>query len=307
MDVQAVTVGEVLIELERGPDDRYSIGFGGDTFHTAIWLARAGIETSFCTALGQDRYSDAALEAAAAAGVTADLVLRMADRLPGLCLIANDADGERRREYWRDTSPARQLFELPRWDRIAEQLVTAELVYLTGTTLSLYSNVGLGRLLAALEFARERGAIVAFDGAWESHNWRGDEQRARAVLAEALKRCSVALPSFASEAKLWGDPAPAATVERLATFGVTEIAVKNGAEPMLVHAEGKSVEVPLPEMAEVPDTNPARDAFNAGYLAARLKKELPEAAALAGHTLAAECLRNAGPAVPAPRRNGGSS
>ena len=42
----AVCVGEVLIELARGSDGRFSLSCGGDTFNTAVYLARAGIEAA---------------------------------------------------------------------------------------------------------------------------------------------------------------------------------------------------------------------------------------------------------------------
>ena len=41
-----ISVGEVMIELTRGPDSRYGLAFGGDTFNTAVYLARAGIESA---------------------------------------------------------------------------------------------------------------------------------------------------------------------------------------------------------------------------------------------------------------------
>ena len=304
-NVQVVTVGEVMVELARGADGRFALGYGGDTFHTAIYLSRCGAEVAFATALGKDSYSDAIVAAATTEGIATDLVLRIDDRVPGLYLVETGEKGERRYEYWREAEPARQLFELPGWDRIAEELVAAELVYLTGITLSLYSNVGLGRLLAALEFGRERGARIAFDSKWRTRGWRGDEQRARAVFSEALKRSDLVLLSFEDEAKLWGDATPEATIERLTTFGAREIVVKNGSEGVLVHADGQNVRVPVPDVVKPVDTTAASDAFNAAYLAARLKGEKPEAAALAGHRLAAEVMGHRGAILPSPKANGG--
>ena len=294
-----------MVELAREADGHFTLGYGGDTFYTAIYLSRCGAEVAFATALGKDSYSDGILQAAVAEGIATDLVLRISDRVPGLYLVETDAKGERNYEYWREAEPARQLFELPGWDHIAEELVAAELVYLSGITLSLYSNVGLGRLLAALEFGRERGAKIAFDSNWQSRGWRGDEQRARAVFSEALKRSTHALPSFDDEAKLWGDATPEATVERLITFGVREIVVKNGSQGALVHADGKNVRVPVPEAIKPIDTTAMGDAFNAAYLAARLKGEKPKAAALAGHRLAAQVMRHRGAILPRPQGEGG--
>jgi 2-dehydro-3-deoxygluconokinase len=306
-NLRVVLVGEVMIELVRGADGRYALGYAGDTFHAAIYLARSGANVAFATALGNDRYSDEAVKAAAAEGIATDLVLRVGDRVPGISLVEPTGTDARQIETWREGTPARQMFELPGWDRIAEQLVAAELVYFSGVTLALYSNVGLGRMLAALEFGRERGTKIAFDSNWRFANWRGDDQRARAVFSEALKRSDLALPSFEDEARLWGDASPKATVERLTTFGVREIVVKNGAEPALVHADGCSMEVPVPERLTTVDARAAGDAFNAGYIAARLRKESPETAALAAHRLAAEVLRNPGAIVPGTKRNGGTA
>ena len=56
---RVVCVGEVMIEIARGSDGRFGIACGGDTFNTAVYLARAGIDVAFATALGDDPYSDA--------------------------------------------------------------------------------------------------------------------------------------------------------------------------------------------------------------------------------------------------------
>jgi sugar/nucleoside kinase (ribokinase family) len=35
-------MGEMMVEVVARPDDAARIGFGGDTFHTAVYLARRG-------------------------------------------------------------------------------------------------------------------------------------------------------------------------------------------------------------------------------------------------------------------------
>lgn len=295
---KVMTIGEVMVEFARGPDGRYGLAFGGDTFNTAVYLARAGVETGYATALGDDAFSDRIFAAASGENIDTTAMLRAAGRMPGLYVIDTDARGERSFSYWRDTSPARDLFELPGWETVAEALVEASMVYLSGITLSLYSNVGLGRLLATLEFARERGARIVFDGNFRPRGWGGDVGRARAVYAEALKRASIALPTYDDEATLWGDGSPAATAERIATFGVNEIVVKNGAGGALVRNAGVSHLVPIPEPVEPIDTTAAGDSFNAAYLAARLGDASPEVAAEAGHQLAGRVIRHRGAIMP---------
>jgi 2-dehydro-3-deoxygluconokinase len=295
---RVVCVGEVMIELARGGDGRFAISCGGDTFNTAIYLARAGHGVAFATALGDDPYSEGVLALATTENVADDLVLRVPGRLPGLYLIDKDGGGGLRPYCWSDASPVRDLFELNHWDRIAEGLLAARMIYFSGITLSLFSNIGLGRFLAVIEVARKAGAKVVFDCNFRPHGWKGDLGRARTVFIETLKRADVALPAFDDEAVLWGDPSPESTVERMQAFGIAEIVVKNGPNSALVAAGGQREHVPVPEVVEPIDMQAAGDAFNAGYLAARLSGQAPAEAAAAAHRLAAQVIRHRGTILP---------
>lgn len=294
---KVVCVGEVMVELARGSDGRFGLAYGGDTFNTAVYLARAGVDVAYATALGDDTFSSEILALGAAEAVDMSLVPRLRGRVPGLYLITTDDAGERSFNYWRDTAPARTLFEAEGWQQVAAALVDARAVYFSGITLSLYSNQGLGRFLAALEMAGSR-RLQVFDGNFRPRNWGGDLNRARTVFAEALKRSSMALPTFEDEVALWGDASPAATIERMTTYGLTEVVVKNGAAGALVHADGRTVEVPVERAVAPLDTTGAGDSFNAGYLSARLQGAGPEEAARAGHRLAAEVIMHRGAIIP---------
>ncbi|MFZ0845730.1 MAG: sugar kinase [Pseudolabrys sp.] len=295
---RTICIGEAIVELARGGDGRFALASAGDTFNTAIYLARAGINTGFVSALGDDPFSDAIVSLAAAEGIASDLILRAPGRLPGLALVDADGKGGRRTHYWRESAPANELFELPQWSRVAQSLLEARLIYFSGITLSLYSNVGLGRFLAAVELARKSGAKIVFDGNFRPGAWRGDLTRARTVFAEALKRVDIALPAYDDEAVLWGDPSPEATIERLQAFGVAEIAVKNGPNSALVAASGTRDSVPVPDVVTPVDPTAAGDGFNAGYLAARLSGSGPIEAAGAAHRLAGQVIRHRGSIVP---------
>ena len=295
---RAVCVGEVMIELLRGGDGRFAIACGGDTFNTAVYLARAGTSVAFATALGDDPYSDGIVALIAAEGISSEAILRVNGRLPGLYLADLDPAGKQHCNFWRDAAPARDLFELTDWNRVAASLLTAKLVYFSGITLSLYSNTGLGRFLALIEVARQNGAKIAFDANFRPRSWRGDLPRARTVFMEALKRVDIALPAYDDEAVLWGDPSPEATVERLQAFGVAEIVVKNGPNSALVTTQGRSEFVPVPEVVAPVDAMAAGDGFNAGYLAARLADQPPMAAAAAAHRLAGQVIRHRGAIMP---------
>jgi len=294
----AIAIGEVMVELSRESDGRFGLAFGGDTFNTAVYMARAGANAAYATALGDDRYSDAILSTCEREGVGSGPILRAKGRVPGLYMIETDDRGERSFTYWRDTSPARDLLELPGWEEVAARLVAARLVYLSGITLSLYGNTGLGRLLAILEAVRSNGGKVVFDTNFRARGWKGDTERARVVIGEALARTDVALPTYDDERALWGDADPAATIDRLQGAGPREIVVKNGPGGALVASGAGAVHVGVPEVVTPVDTTAAGDSFNGAYLAARMRGEPPEAAALAGHRMAARVVMHRGAIVP---------
>ena len=295
---RAICVGEVMIELCAASDGRFSIACGGDTFNTAVYLARAGTDVAFATALGDDPYSDAILALIAAEGVSSEAIMRVNGRLPGFIWSSSIRPASNISIFGAARRRPRDLFELPDWSRVAASLLTAKLIYFSGITLSLYSNIGLGRFLALIEVARQNGAKIAFDGNFRPRDWRGDLSRTRTVFMEALKRVDIALPAYDDEAVLWGDPSPEATVERLQAFGIAEIVVKNGPNSALVAALGAKEFVPVPEVVVPVDTMAAGDGFNAGYLAARLAGEAPAAAATAAHRLAGQVIRHRGAIMP---------
>ena len=208
------------------------------------------------------------------------------------------------RQEWSGEAPARDLFELPEWGRIAEGLSKAKLVYFSGITLSLYSNTGIGRFLAAIETIRQQGVKIAFDGNFRPRRWRGNLQRTRTVFMEALKRVDIALPAYDDEAVLWGDPSPEATVDRLQAFGIGEIVVKNGPNSALLAAGTQREFIPVPEVVTPVDPTAAGDGFNAAYIAARLSGSAPFEAVAAAHRLAGQVIRHRG--ADAPRRRGGA-
>src|SRR5471032_2124673 len=97
---RVIAIGEVVIEMARGADGRFGVACGGDTFNTAVYLARAGVPVRYATALGDDSYSAGIMAMAAAEGIATDLVLRAPGRMPGLYLIEGNQAGERQFHFW---------------------------------------------------------------------------------------------------------------------------------------------------------------------------------------------------------------
>lgn len=287
-----------MVELARGPDRRFGLALGGDTFNTAVYLARAGVSTAYLTALGDDPYSGAILDLAAGEGVDVSAVPRKPGRVPGLYLIETDASGERTFYYWRNASPARELFtgEVP--PGVAERLHDAELVYFSGITLWLYQGASLRRFLGLLAEAKERGARIAFDSNYRQRLLGPDPAPARVAFAKAIALADIVLPSLDDDRLLWGDADAEATLRRYRELGVGEVAVKDGAQGVTIAEGGGIRHIPVPAPVNAVDTTAAGDSFNAAYLAARLTGREPAEAVTLGHRLAAVVVSERGAIVP---------
>jgi 2-dehydro-3-deoxygluconokinase len=280
-----------MIELSQAGNGLLQRSWGGDTLNTAVYLARLGGAVDYLTALGDDPLSDEMLAAWSAEGVGTAHVVRMPGRLPGLYLITTDAAGQRRFDYWRDSAPARLLFNLPETERIVAALATYDLVYVSGISLSLYGEAGRRRLLAALDGTRANGGRVAFDTNFRARLWP-DLALARAAYRGALARADIVLASTEDLHPLFGrglDELPTAAAE--VVLKLTEPAAR-------IFHRGAELTVPAPPVAKVVDTTAAGDSFAAAYLAARLNGADPEAAAHCGHRLAGAVVRHRGAIIP---------
>jgi 2-dehydro-3-deoxygluconokinase len=296
-----VSIGECMVELARGPDGRFGLAFGGDTFNTAVYMARGGVKVAYATVLGDDGYSDGIRALAKSEGVADHLIATKAGRMPGLYMIETSASGERSFAYWRDRAPARELFDGGGDAALLTAMKAARLVYFSGVTLSLYNDAARDAFAAALIAARKSGARIAMDNNFRPRGWGCDAATARANARPVFERfwrlADIAVPTFDDEQALWGDVGPEATIGRLAALGVTEVVVKNGAEGAYVHSGGTTSAVACPAKVTPVDTTAAGDSFNGGYLAARLNDHAPTAAALAGHRLAAVVIQHRGAIV----------
>ena len=196
------SIGECMIELRQAQGGSqagsqgglYSRGYGGDTLNTAVYLARLGIVVDYITALGDDSLSDEMIAGWAAEGVGTKRVARLSGKLPGLYMIQTDDKGERKFFHWRETAAARCLMDLPETEDLLNSLPTYDLVYLSAITLSLYSEDGRERLLAALRRARLLGTRFVFDTNFRARGWP-DLDLARSAFSAAFEAADIVLAS----------------------------------------------------------------------------------------------------------------
>lgn len=288
-----VLVGEAMLELSRDGSGGWRMGHGGDTLNMAIHLARARLDVAYLTALGSDPFSAGLKTAMATEGLDTSLVLTHPVRGAGLYAITTDDHGERSFTYWRDASAAREMFALPAMAEARDIAARADLLAYSLISLAVLPDAGREALLLLAEEVRRKGGQVAFDGNYRPRLW-ADAATAQYWRDRAIARADIGLPTLEDETALSGEASANAVAAHWQGLGCSETLVKLGAAGCRL-PDG-AVVAPANVLQPV-DTSGAGDAFNGGYLAARLAGEAPASAARAGHATAAWTIMRSG-AIP---------
>jgi len=298
--LRVVSFGECMIELQGEAFGAMRQTYGGDSFNTAVYLARCGrrhgLRVGYATAVGDDPLSAGLMSRWQAEGLELGHVRRIPGRLPGLYQIAVDASGERHFSYWREQSAARAYFDAAETP-LEQHADDIDAFYFSGISLAILPPPARERLLALARRLRERGAMVAFDNNYRPRLWP-DAQTARACYEQTYALASVALVTLDDEMALRGSSDAAAQLEQTLALPCAEVVVKRGAGSTLVRSGGAVIEVPTERVPQVVDTTAAGDSFAGGYLAERLAGATPEAAARAGNRLAARVVQHRGAIIP---------
>jgi 2-dehydro-3-deoxygluconokinase len=287
---RVLAIGECMIELTHTGPRALSLNYAGDTFNTAVYLARLSqAEVDYFTLLGDDDYSRGILESMRGEGLGVHLIGRISGARPGLYLVNTDERGERSFTYYRSESPARKMFD----GAHVPDLAGYDVIYLSAITLQLLAAQARKRLWDLLGAARDRGAQVVFDSNFRPAGW-DSVSAAREAVKTMWELASVAVPTFSDERNLFGDDSPVAALERLRGYGIADVVVKDGERGCVVWDGGQVRHVAAEPVESVVDSTAAGDAFNAGYLAARLAGAEPVAAARRGNSVAARVIRHPG-------------
>jgi 2-dehydro-3-deoxygluconokinase len=297
-----IAIGECMAELslagpEAGAGAAAAIGYAGDTYNTAVYLRRLGLEVAYASAVGQgDPFSAGILASLADEGIGRDLVVEAQGRLPGLYAIQRDATGERSFFFWRSEAPARDYLKLADLKALGAALNAADLIVVSAISLAVIGEAGRATLGGLLAEAAKAGAAVAFDTNYRVRLWPGPDV-GRAAIEAVLPHCRYLSLSAEDVAAFKGRSAEA-MARTWAARGV-EVVLRHADQRIeVLSAEGAELFPAEGPVAAVVDTTGAGDSFNAGYLAARLKGRGIREAVGEARRLAAVVVQHPGAIIP---------
>lgn len=274
--MSVLVVGDTNVDLEiRLPTDTHrethanpdpELFGGGSAANTAAALARLGVACRFAGAVGDDSFGRFAVESLSEAGVdTTPVTVTPAE--PTVAVVAVvQPDGDRLIYVWPPSGGAHGALQ----PRHAVDAVTGS-TWLHVSGICLRVQPARDAVLAAMRRARAGGIPVSFDLNLRLENW-GWETGFREVVEGAVELADVVFGAASDEiGALAGIDDPVKAAKSLAGTDRLVIA-RLGAAGAVACSASEVATGPGFEIL-VADTVGAGDAFNAGFIAARLRGE----------------------------------
>ncbi len=281
-----VIFGECMVELRGQEEDSMTKSFAGDTYNTAVYIKRClpDSSVSYLTAIGADFLSDELLFKMGEHEINTDLVFRSSTRNLGLYMIRNDNQGERTFAYWRSESAATQTFNV-----MTENNVACDWFYFSGISVAILDDDQRNKLFTLIAKLKQNGCKIAFDPNYRERMWK-NKQEAQYWTSKGYEVSDLAFPGADDHLMLFGHTNADDIFNYLADKNIEEIVMKNGAVGVHILRQNEQCIVPVERVTSVVDTTAAGDAFNGGYMAARLADKKSVESASYGAKVAATVI-----------------
>jgi sugar/nucleoside kinase (ribokinase family) len=279
--MSVVVVGDANVDLEvtipspQGNDlqdnPEPQLFGGGSAANTAAALARLGVVCRFTGTVGDDLYGRFAVADLAAAGVDTQAMTMTASDPTVMVIAVIRPDGERLIYVWPPTGGAHRAVSP---DAAVAAVNGSTWLHVSGICLRVLPAAKA--LLAAMERARATGVPVSFDLNLRLENWGWDDGFRDTVMA-AVEHADVVVGGGADEIGMLAGQSDPVQAARSLTHDERLVIARLGPGGAIACSTKGEVVVPG-FVVEVMDTVGAGDAFNAGFIAARLRGlSVPEA------------------------------
>ncbi|MFD3525817.1 sugar kinase [Streptomyces sp. NPDC058653] len=302
-------MGEPLLEFNAATEGAletstaFHTGFGGDTSNMAIAARRSGASTGYITRVGDDAFGQALVRLWNREGVDTTHVVAEPGGATGIYFITRHGEGRHAFTYRRAGSPASRLTP----EDVPEQAVAAAgLLHISGITQAI-SPSACDAAFHAMERARAHSTLVSYDPNHRPALW--PVARARAVVMRSAELADIVLPNLDEGRLLTGAHEPADVLGEFARRGPSVVALKMGADGVLLGEQGRTTHVPAHRVVPT-DATGAGDTFDGAFAARLLDGDSPLEAARYAVVAAALTTTGHGAVGPIPtadavRRAGG--
>jgi sugar/nucleoside kinase (ribokinase family) len=254
---------------------------GGTAGNTAVALARLGHLTSFIGSVGDDSYGRWAAQDLKSEGVDIRYLNRVRDAHTSMVMAVIHQDGERDLFVWPDSGGAHT--------RLTPENINREMIegaaWLHTTGLCLREELTRSAQLKAMGLAKDLGIPVSLDLNLRMESW-GLEKEIRDVFQKAINLSAVILGSGADEMVPFAGESDIEDAARAISAGKRTVIARLGGAGALVVEPQSVFSVPAYQV-DVVDTLGAGDAFNGGFISARLEGLDLHGCVKRGHAVAA--------------------
>jgi sugar/nucleoside kinase (ribokinase family) len=298
---EVISIGNMLVEIMRTeldqPLDRAAAFAGpfpsGDTPIYIDTIARLGHSAGFVGAVGPDDFGRCLLERFERDGVDRSQVAILPDQTTGVAFVAYFTGGARKFVYhWRHAAAGHLGPEHVH----PEYIQSARWLHLTGCNLAASASAKEA-CYKAMD-ALPPGARLSFDA-----NIRPELltiEQIRGLVAPAVARADVILPSLAEAAMLTGLETDEQGCRLWASQGKT-VVLKMGPKGCRIYSGDHVIDVPGLAVQEIDPTG-AGDSFCAGFTVALLENMPLEEAGRFANAVGALAVTKLGPMEGAPNR-----
>lgn len=298
---KAVFIGECMIEISgntekiKNSSTKININFGGDTYNSAVYFSRISgkmIKTYFVTALSQDTFSKKMISRFKSERIECQFIRTDGQAPPGLYSIETDKEGNREFSYWRNNSPAKQLFKGVRGKKLIKDLSYTDIIYYSGISVAILNTSQRQNLIKLGASAN----ITAFDFNYRKALHKKEE--AQKLIKYINENVNIHFISYDDAVEIFDISNPNEIFEILNTNkNLMLLRYKDSVIYKNNDEEIKSLN--LPHIKAI-DTTAAGDSFNGAFLALMNNENRLslEDKVLKSHSVTREVIQHKGAIIP---------
>jgi len=281
--IDLVGIGECLAEFSHIGDGNYQIGYSGDVLNALAAAGRLGLKTGLITAMGDDPFQMGLQDILEEENIDLSHAPVLHGKPNGVYFVYVNESGGPSFHFLRKDSAAREAFVCQELPELIDYALSARALLFSSIPLAVMKErEKIFELLAAIKGK----TIIAFDLNVRKALW-SDLQDLISMFPLLAPIVDVLFVTDEDDALLFGVRPVKDAMEYYKQLGFNQVIIRRGGASTLVFAEGQDFQVPVPKVASIVDTTGAGDVFNAGFIAAMLRKHLPYECAAMGNATAA--------------------